>query len=109
MAKKAAAADGAPNKSQAIRDALSAYPSHSPKEIAANLKKAGVEVSAAYVSVVKSSLKKGGAKKSVKVRKPTAAAGGLDTLSATVDFIRRVGGLEAARQALATVEQIKSL
>ncbi len=50
MAKKS----GGPNKSQAIRDYYAAHPDAKPKEIAAELKKAGIDVSAAFISTIRS-------------------------------------------------------
>jgi hypothetical protein len=55
MAKKKA---GAVNKSQAIRDYRKAHPKHKPQQIAEELSKSGVKVSAQFVSTVLSNAKK---------------------------------------------------
>jgi hypothetical protein len=68
MAKKKA---GAVNKSQAIRDYRKAHPKHKPKQIAEELSKGGVKVSAQFVSTVLSNSKK---KPVRKPGRPKAAA-----------------------------------
>jgi hypothetical protein len=98
------------NKSQAIRDALQAHPQRSPLEIAEGLKANGLEVSAQYVSTIKSNAKTKGPKtKSVKRRKPRASPGrnGFGTFQAALHFIREAGGLDHARRALQTIEEIQ--
>jgi hypothetical protein len=96
------------NKSQAIRDALEAHPDKSPSEIADVLKGKGLDVNAQYVSTIKSNAK---AKRSkfVRRRKPMGRAGsnGLGPFSAALEFIREAGGLEQAKHALETVEEIR--
>jgi hypothetical protein len=104
MAKKKAAAGV--NKSEAIRVALKEHRGKKPKEIAAILNEQGVRVTAQYVSVIKGTLK--GKKKTVKVRKLQKDAG-LSSFSAAVAFIRAAGSLDAAKSALASIEEIKKL
>jgi hypothetical protein len=103
MAKKAAG-----NKSQAIRDALSANPDKSPKEIAELLVASGYKVNAQYVSTIKSNAK-------VKARRVVrrkggrgGAGGGGGAMGAALEFIRAAGGLQEAQQILGTIEQIKA-
>jgi hypothetical protein len=50
MAKKS----GGPNKSQAIRDYYASHPSAKPKEISAELKKVGIDVTPAFISTIRS-------------------------------------------------------
>jgi len=98
------------NKSQAIRDALAAHPDKSPAEIAERLKAKGLEVNAQYVSTIKSNAKaKGGRRKLVKLRRSggRGAANGFGPVDAALDFIRAAGGLEQAKHALQTVEEIR--
>lgn len=98
------------NKSQAIRDALAAHPDKSPSEIAEALKAKGMDVNAQYVSTIRSNAKaKGRKNKFVKRRKPSARAShnGLGPLGAALEFIRAAGGLEEAKHALQTVEEIR--
>jgi len=98
------------NKSQAIRDALEAHPKKSPSEIAEALKANGLDVNAQYVSTIKSNAKvKGRKRKIVKRRKPAARASrnGLGPVGAALEFIRAAGGLDEAKHALQTVEEIR--
>lgn len=98
------------NKSQAIRDALQAHPEKSPSEIAEELKAKGLDVNAQYVSTIKSNAKNKGRKTKL-VRRGKAAAGrrrnDFGPVGAALHFIREAGGLEMARQALQTVEEIR--
>lgn len=97
------------NKSQAIRDALEASPDKSPSDIAEDLKAKGLDVNAQYVSTIKSNAKaKGRKRRVVKRRKPARAQlNGLGPVGAALEFIRAVGGLEQAKHALQTVEEIR--
>ncbi len=98
------------NKSQAIRDALEAHPDKSPSEIAEDLNDKGLDVNAQYVSTIKSNAKaKGRRRKVVTRRKPSlrATRNGLGPVGAALEFIRAAGGLEEAKHALQTVEQIR--
>jgi hypothetical protein len=98
------------NKSQAIRDTLAAHPDKSPSEIADELKAKGLDVNAQYVSTIKSNAKaKGRKRKLVRLRKPggRGAANGFGPVGAALDFIRATGGLEQAKHALQTVEEIR--
>jgi hypothetical protein len=98
------------NKSQAIRDSLQAHPDKSPAEIAEGLKAKGLDVSAQYVSTIKSNAKAKGRKTKI-VRRPKAGEGagrnGFGPVQAALHFIREAGGLDQARQALQTVEEIQ--
>jgi hypothetical protein len=102
MAKKAAG-----NKSQAIRDALSAHPDKSPKEIAELLAASGFKVNAQYVSTIKSNAKVK-ARRVVVRRKGARGSSSGGTMGAALDFIRAAGGLQQAQQLLSTIEQIKA-
>ena len=97
------------NKSQVIRDALKAHPAKSPAEIAELLKSKGLNVNAEYVSTIKSNAKaKGRRQKVVKRLKPNGSArNGLGPIGAALKFISEAGGLEAAKHALSTVEEIR--
>jgi arginine repressor len=76
MAKKEDANDA--NKSQAIRDFLNANPKAKPRQVVAALKEQGHEVTAAYVSTIKSLDKK----KQGKVRRRGRPAGSTNAASA---------------------------
>lgn len=106
------------NKSQAIRDALRANRDKTPIEIAELLTKKGVDVNAQYVSTIKSNMRK--TSKAVrKVRRGIQRAGrrsnlngktqfgnGLQVINAAVELLKVSGGIEQAKSALATVEEI---
>ncbi len=106
------------NKSQAIRDALRANPEKAPSEISELLKAKGIEVSGPYVSTIKTNMRK--MRRVVrKVRRGIRRAGrkshliggtqtdnGLQVMNAAVDLVKIAGGMEQARAALVTVEEI---
>jgi hypothetical protein len=95
------------NKSQAIRDALATHPEKSPLEIAEALKAKGLNVNAQYVSTIKSNAKAKG-RKSVTRRTPGRARNnGFGTVAAALEFILAAGGIDSAKQALQTVEEIR--
>jgi hypothetical protein len=114
VAKKAAASG---NKSQAIREALTANPDKTPKEITEIVTAQGHKVTPAYVSIVKYNLSKASGKTGRKVvrRKVGRPAGGqravsasgLGAMEAAIVFVRAAGGLEQAKQTLAVLESIK--
>lgn len=107
MAKKSAV-----NKSKAIRDALSAHPDKSPSEIAELLKADGINITAQYVSTIKSNAK-------IKARRPVmgrrgrparaAAGAGMGTMEAALALIKAAGGLDQAKNVLSTIEQISQI
>ncbi|QDT53878.1 hypothetical protein Pan44_19040 [Caulifigura coniformis] len=112
MAKKAAAG----NKSQAIRDALAAHPDKSPKDIADLLTEQGFKLNAQYVSTIKSNMNRkagGGAVRVMRKKpgRPGRGGAGLSTSGGTLDaalaLIKSAGGIEEARNVLATIEQIR--
>src|SRR5258705_7564680 len=106
------------NKSQAIRDALRTNRDKTPSEIAEVLKAKGIDVSAQFVSTVKSNMRK--TRRAVrKVRRGIRRAGrmsklvggnqtsnGLQVMNAAVELLKIAGGIEEARAALSTVEEI---
>ena len=99
------------NKTQLIKDAVSAAPEATPKEIAATLKKYGI--TATYVSGVKGKMNA----KPKKRRRPKAStsksvgrpATTTDLLDAAIKFIEQSGGLGAAKAAIEKIERIKNL
>lgn len=102
------------NKSEEIRKALKANPGMKPKEIAEMLTAAGVPVNAQYVSVIKGKMKprKGrpGRKPGRKPGRPAGRSGGSgNTLTRAIDFVKAAGGIAAAKEALAAIEEIKNL
>jgi hypothetical protein len=106
---------GGVNKSQAIRDALTANPDKSQSEIAELLKSQGIKgVSPTYVSNIKSNSKasrkarRAGKKAKRMQRRATDVGNGLaaNPILAALQLVRSAGSLEAAKQALGTIEQI---
>jgi hypothetical protein len=95
------------NKSQAIRDALAAHPDKSPSEIAEELKAKGLDVNAQYVSTIKSNAKAKGRRSKLVRRGRGLVRNGLGPMGAALVFIRAAGGLEQAKHALQTVEEIR--
>jgi hypothetical protein len=106
------------NKSQAIREALKANPDKSPSEIADLLKAKGVDVNGQYVSTIKTNMRKtrravrrmrrgirrAGRRSRLVGGNPTA--NGLEVMNAALELMKIAGGLEQAKAALATVEEI---
>lgn len=103
------------NKSQMIRDMLQAHPEMSPSQIAGELKKKGLDLSAQYVSTIKSNskAKKPGKRpvmKSVARKTATRQVGdSMTSLTAAVGLIKAAGGLEQARETLGLIEQISQV
>ena len=100
------------NKSALIRQAMD-QGIDSPRDISAYLKdQHGVEATPAYVSTIKSNMKRKGSgaskAKSPRVRKG-AAAMSESGLTSGIEFVRSVGGIDAARKTLDLLEQIKQL
>jgi hypothetical protein len=86
------------------------HPDKSPAEIAEALKAKGVNISAQYVSTIKSNAKSKERKtKIIRRRKPSDVAGrnAFGAFPAALHFIRQAGGLGHARQALQTIEEIQ--
>ena len=105
------------NKSEAIRSFIAANPNAKPKEVVAALKEKKIEVSAAFVSTLKSNDKRTGKGKGPKAkagrkpagRKASSSAPTMadrDLLLSVKKFINENGGAEAVRSALDTVEAL---
>ncbi len=99
MAKKT----NGPNKSQAIRDYYAANPDAKPKQVVEALAAQGVDVSAAFVSTIKSTSMTKGSRKTGGKRGPRAAKAGTETVSRT-----STRGAAASRRSEGTVS-IESL
>jgi hypothetical protein len=101
------------NKSQAIRDALKANPDKTPMEIAELLASQHVRVSPTYISNIKSTDKsarkarRAGKKMGRNGRKRMGNGAVAESpIMAALNFVRSAGSLDAAKQALETVEEI---
>jgi len=107
MAKKAAV-----NKSALIREALAAHRGTAPSEIAAMLNEQhGLKLSGQYVSTIKSNASKkkgrrGGRRQAGRRTMSRTVGNGMTAVPAALEFIKAAGGLEAAKSALGTLEEI---
>ena len=101
------------NKTQAVKEAMKKSPKLGPKDLAEKLKAEGIEVSPAYVSTIKS-----GIRRKAKRRVPGSAKGtngrprsgkgdfvAVDALSHAKEFIEKAGGVAEARKALDVIAQ----
>ena len=92
------------NKSAAIREYKAANPSAGPKDIADDLEKSGVSVTAQFVSTVLSNAKRKGGKIGKRGRKPGGAVappvGDLQQLIHVKKFVDKLGGIEKAKAAV---------
>ena len=127
MAKKTSG----PNKSQAIRDYYAANPEAKPKQVVEALAAQGIEVSAAFVSTIKSTSKgdkpatRRGAPASKSTRTaaapaaPRAAASSnsssnkrsehtlsIDNLLKAKDLVKELGGIDNAINTLSALKQL---
>lgn len=99
------------NKSQAIRDALAAHPTKSPKELSEVLAEKGLKVPPTYISTIKSNMKakrrkkRGAAGKGMKAGGHTVGNG----LMAAVELVKASGGIDGAKEALKAIEDIAKL
>lgn len=122
MAKKASESV---NKSQMIRDYMKENPQAKPLEVATAMQEQGFQVTAQFVSTVKSNAKKstktgrrgrpagstkkpaakatGGAKAATKVKSSEVT---LDSLLNAKKLVQEMGGIEQARSALTVLEQL---
>lgn len=116
---------GGDNKSEAIRQILDANPKAKPRQIVVDLAEKGIEVTAQFVSTIKTKHKgrKGRPKTSVEGEAPrrgrppgkasaakaaTSTSGGLSLqgLLQVKDLVNKLGGLAKTKEALAALEQI---
>ena len=110
---------GGVNRSQAVRDYLTAHPGAKPKEIMSALKAKGISLSMSLVNAIKYAKRKGSPKSSgrpvgrppgKRLGRPPAAAKNGDLragdLIAAKAFVTRVGGAESARRALDLLAQL---
>lgn len=100
------------NKTQAIKDALESSSSGSPSEIAESLTKSGIKVSAAYVSTVKSDMRRQ-ARKGKSSKRGSAKSGATGDLVSIANllearkFADRIGGIAEARHLLEALKKLE--
>jgi hypothetical protein len=100
-------------KTQAVRQALNANPEKLPKEIAEILTAEGLQVSANYVSTIKSKLKMKGKRKQKAAAPVPAACIDVAADAISIGLLRKakklaqeLGGIKAAQTAIHALAQI---
>ena len=96
------------NKSEAIRSEITKHPRAGTSDIVQLLGEQGIKVTPQLVSNVKARMGAGTGKK--RGRKPGRRSNGEMTISqleAAADFAKRMGGVEMASAALATLERLR--
>jgi hypothetical protein len=94
------------NKSQAIRDYYRAHPTAKSQEVVDALARQGMTTTTNYVSNLKSTHNKRGRAR----KKIVAKAGvGIPEVKAALAFLKVVGSVAVAKQALAAAEEIKKI
>jgi len=95
------------NKAQAIRDYLTEHGlDTAPKDVIANFKALRITISAAQVSNIKTEMRGGNGKASTRGRK-AASRLDLDALLEANRFVKRAGGINAAKAALDTLAKLQ--
>ena len=99
------------NKSQAIRDYITANPKAKPKDVVTALSEQGVTVTPAFVSTLRSNDKRKGRKGPGRRGRPagstkSASSVGIDSLVQAKKLIDKMGGINQARQALDALSKI---
>ena len=99
---------GGPSKSKAIREYKAAHKAAGPTAIAAALSSEGVKVSPQFVSTVLSNARRKGRKGKGGRRggRPAGGGGSLRQLLAAKRLAAKLGGIDAARQALDTLAKL---
>jgi hypothetical protein len=94
------------NKSQAVREYLKANRKAKNQEVVDALAKKGITISASYVGNIKATHNK----RQRAVRKVVAKGGiGIPEVKAALAFLKLVGSVKAATQALAVAQEIREI
>ena len=118
MAKKSSG----PNKSQAIREYYASHPTAKPKEISAELKKVGIDVTPAFISTIRST-SMGKKKKTMKSNSAKAAVQGkatgkaaapakasaaisIDSLVKAKSLVKELGGIDNVMATLSALRRL---
>src|SRR5258708_10961668 len=100
------------NKSALIREALAAHRGTAPSEIAKMLNEQhGLKLTGQYVSTIKGNAAKkrgrrGGRRAAGHKTMARTAGNGLSAVGPALEFVKAAGGLEQAKAALGTLEEI---
>ena len=94
------------SKTQAVRDYFKANPKAKSQEVVEAMAKQGITISANYVGNIKASHNKRG-----QVVKKVVAKGniGLTEIKAALTFLKLMGGIKEATEALAAAKEIKEI
>lgn len=102
------------SKTDAIRALLESSPELSPKEMAAKLTSKGTKVTPAYVSTIKSSLKKyrtvsrrPSASRSTQSKAGSDGHVAIDALVEAKSLVEKAGGVDEARKALEVLSKLQ--
>jgi len=94
------------NKTQAVRDYYKANKKAKTQEVVEAMAKQGITISANYVGNIKATHNK----RQQSVRKVVAKGGvGIPEVKAALAFIKLMGGIKAANQALAVAQEIRDI
>jgi hypothetical protein len=110
-----ASGTAAGTKSQAIRDAYARLGSRTrPRDVIADLKSQGIEVSSAQVSMVRKAMgmrrrgRRGGAAgRATAVARTPAGSVSVNDLIAAKQLVDQMGGVKVVRKALETLERLR--
>jgi hypothetical protein len=94
------------NKTQAIRDFLKANKKATTSEVVEALGKHGISVTSNYVSTIKTKHHK---RRQVVKKAVATGSIGIPEIKAALTFLKAVGSVSAAKQALAAAEEIKKI
>lgn len=96
------------NKTKAVRAFVAEHPEMGPKAASAALRLQGIQVSPTHFSNIKSSMKAKGIMPETRQAEPAAEAEdvSVSALFAAKDLVQKLGGIEQARQAIATLAQL---
>ncbi len=103
------------NKSEEVRQAMTANPLAGPTEIATQLADKGIKVTPAMVSTIKTKAKTSKGKRDPNGKKrgrpagSTAHANGFSEVESTIVFVKGVGGLDKAKQLIALMERARGM
>ena len=100
------------NKTQAIKDYLTAHPHEGPKAVAEALTAKGLDVTAGYVSTIKSNMKMKGSepgKRSASFARSPASGDSvsLDSLIKAKKLVEELGGVDDARRILDALARLR--
>ncbi len=98
------------SKSHAVREYMKAHPQAKPSEIVVALWQQGIEISRAYVSIIRGNSKKRRRARRRAVNEVVEKRGvGIPEIKAALGLIKVCGGLAEAKEALAAAEQIRKV